>query len=97
MVRSCRNPIPSALQQEFQDIANQIVYRLRGLLHQGKLTAYYFTGDGCQAVSSEFWATTAADGTMVSGTYWLFGEPTQRIKRDRITRCSYCNRSWMPC
>ena len=65
------------MQQEFQDIANQVVNRLRALLHQRKLTAYYFTGDGRQAVSFTFWATTAADGTMVSGTYWPFGEPTQ--------------------
>jgi len=73
--------IPHALRHEFQDIVNQTVRRLRSLLHQGELTAYYFGGlfgDGRHAVSSGFWATTAADGVMESGTYWPFGKPTRR-------------------
>ncbi len=72
--------IPDALRHEFHDIVNQTVHRLRNLLHQGELTAYYFGGlfgDGRHAVSSGFWATTAADGVMESGTYWPFGKPTR--------------------
>jgi hypothetical protein len=72
--------IPDALRHEFSDIVNQTVHRLRNLLHQGELTAYYFGGlfgDGRHAVSSGFWATTAADGVMESGTYWPFGKPTR--------------------
>jgi hypothetical protein len=70
--------IPDALCHEFQDIINQTVHLLRNLLHQGELTAYYFSGlfgDGRHAVSSGFWATTAADGVMESGTYWPIGRP----------------------
>ena len=72
--------IPHALRNEFQDIANQTVHRLRNLLHQSELTAYYFDGlfgDGSHAVSSGFWATTVADGAMEAGTYWPYGKPTQ--------------------
>jgi hypothetical protein len=72
--------IPDALRLEFQAIVNQTVHRLRNLLHQSELTAYYFGGlfgNGRHAVSSGFWATTAADGAMESGTYWPFGKPTR--------------------
>ena len=75
--------IPDALRHEFQDIVNQTVHRLRNLLHQGKLTAYYFGGlfgDGRHAVSSGFWATTAADGVMESGIYWPFGKPPRSFE-----------------
>jgi hypothetical protein len=59
--------IPDALRHEFRDIVNQTVHRLRNLLHQGELTAYYFGGlfgDARHAVFSGFWATTAADVVM---------------------------------
>src|SRR5207247_3988559 len=35
-------PIPDSLQHEFQDIVNQTVHRLRNVLQQAKLKAYYF-------------------------------------------------------
>jgi hypothetical protein len=76
--------IPDALRHEFNDIVNQTVQRLRNLLHQSELTAYYFGGPfggGRHAVPSEFWATTEADGAMESGTYWPFGKPTRWTER----------------
>ncbi len=71
--------IPDPLRHEFCEIVNQTVHRLRNLLHQSKLTAYYFGGPfggGRRAVPSSFWATTEANGAMESGTYWPFGRPT---------------------
>jgi hypothetical protein len=69
-------PLPDALVPEFADIINETVHRLRNLLHQSTLKAYYFTDDGRNAFPREFWATTAADGVLEMGTYWPFGHPT---------------------
>jgi hypothetical protein len=63
------------LRHEFQDIVNQTVHRLRNVLHQEKLKAYYFDDSGCHPVSAEFWATAHADGVIESGSYWPFGRP----------------------
>jgi hypothetical protein len=57
--------------REFQDILNQTVRRLRNLLHQGKLNAYYFEDLGRVFVSPHFWATTDANGVMEVGIYGL--------------------------
>jgi hypothetical protein len=67
--------IPDALRHEFQDIVNQTVHRLRNVLHQEKLKAYYFDDSGCHPLSPEFWATAHADGVIESGSYWPFGRP----------------------
>jgi hypothetical protein len=69
--------VPYAWRRAFEEIAKETVHRLRGLLHQGKLTAYYFREDGCHPVSREFWATAEADGAIESGTYWPWGRPTR--------------------
>jgi hypothetical protein len=52
--------IPAAWQddmwrQEFEDIWSQTARRLRNVLHQGTLKAYYFRDDGCHDVSRKFW------------------------------------------
>ena len=57
--------------REFQDILNQTVHRLRNLLHQGNLNAYYFEDLGRVSVSPHFWATTDANGVMEVGIYGL--------------------------
>jgi hypothetical protein len=75
--------IPDAMRHDFQDIVDQTVHRLRNLLHQSELTAYYFGGlfgDGRYAVSSGFWATAQADGVMESGIYWPFGRPPRSFE-----------------
>jgi hypothetical protein len=77
MARGLSQPeVPHAKWQAFKEIANETVHSLRNLLHQGKLTAYYFREDGCHPVSREFWATADADGVIESGTYWPWGKPT---------------------
>jgi hypothetical protein len=60
---------PPELQHEFQDILNQTVQRLRNLLHQSKLNAFYFKNFGRVSVSPHFWATTGANGVMEVGIY----------------------------
>ena len=73
--------VPDALRHELQGIVIETVHRLRNLLHQGKLTTYYFGDNGCRSVSLEFWATAHADGVIKSGTYWPFGKPTRWYER----------------
>jgi hypothetical protein len=73
--------VPDALRHELQGIVIETVHRLRNLLHQGKLTTYYFGDNGCRSVSLEFWATAHADGVIESGTYWPFGKPTRWYER----------------
>jgi hypothetical protein len=79
LARALSSPpvIPDALRHEFQDIVNQTVHRLRNVLHQEKLKAYYFDNTGCHPVSAKFWATAHADGVIESGSYWPFGRPTR--------------------
>ena len=72
-----RPVFPAALEPEAKDMLNQVVQRLRNLLHQGTLVAYYFENDGRKSVSRDFWATAQADGVMESGTYWPFGKPAR--------------------
>jgi hypothetical protein len=67
--------LPDEVRRPFEEIAGQTVPRLRNLLNQGKLKAYYFENDGRHSVSREFWATAQADGVIESGTYWPFGKP----------------------
>jgi hypothetical protein len=81
-VRSLSYPqLPEDFRQAFEEIAGPTVRRLRNFLNQGKLTAYYFTGDGCHSLAREFWATTQANGVIESGTYWPAGRPTQWYDR----------------
>jgi hypothetical protein len=71
--------------EEWRQIATQTVHRLRNLLHQGKLNAYYFDNDGRHSVLRDFWATAQAGGVLESGLYWPFGRPS----RDFEMRPSY--------
>jgi hypothetical protein len=75
----CGQPLFSkGLLQQFADVFTATEHRLRNLLHQGILTAYYFSGlfhPDRHAVAREFWATTEADGVLISGTYLPFGRP----------------------
>jgi hypothetical protein len=87
-VRAFSQPqVPDAL----KEIAIQAVRQLRNLLHQGKLHGYYFGHGGRHSVSRDFWATAEADGALES-TGRSVGQPDS-MSRDRITRCSCCNRS----
>jgi hypothetical protein len=72
---------PEDFRQAFEEIAGPTVRRLRNFLHQGKLTAYYFTDDGRHSISHRFWATAQAQGVIELGTYWPFGEPTRWYDR----------------
>ncbi|NEK15691.1 hypothetical protein [Rhizobium leguminosarum] len=64
--------------QQGQEVALAAVRKLRSLLFDGKLTAYYnqpiFGGMG--KIPSHFWLGDSADGTIVSGRYWPFGPNT---------------------
>jgi hypothetical protein len=75
-VRAFSQPhVASAWRHAFDEIANQTVHRLRNLLHQGTLNAYYFADEGSHCIPHEFWATENADGVIESGTYWPYGRP----------------------
>jgi hypothetical protein len=62
---------------EWWQIANQTVHRLRNLLLQGELHADYFDAFGRHSVPREFWATPQADGVLESGMYWPFGQASR--------------------
>jgi hypothetical protein len=69
--------ISQGLRQQVLDLLTKTEHRLRNFLHQGALTTYYFGGlfdQGRHAVAPEFWATTEADGVLMSGSYWPFGK-----------------------
>jgi hypothetical protein len=79
-VRAFSQPqIPRVWQDAFEKIARQTVERLRNLLHQGKLNAYYFYC-GRHAVPCEFWATAPADGVLESGCYSPSGPQTRTLE-----------------
>jgi hypothetical protein len=66
------------LRQQFVHLLTEAEHRLRNLLHQGALMAFYFGGlfdQGRHAVDREFWATPEADGVLMSGSYWPFSKP----------------------
>lgn len=65
-----RSPVLNTLQREFKNIVSQTEHRLRNLLHQGKLNAYYFDADDCHAVPQALWATAHANGALVAGTFY---------------------------
>jgi hypothetical protein len=67
--------------EEWWQIANETVRRLRSLLHQGQLNADYFDNHSRHTVPREFWATTQADGVLESGVYWPFGKPSRLYER----------------
>jgi hypothetical protein len=62
---------------KFEDIWSQTAHRLRNLLHQATIKAYYFDNSGRQVVERNFWPTHAADGVLETGIYWPFGKPTR--------------------
>lgn len=69
-----------AWRYQFADIWTQTAHRLRNLLHQHLIKAYYFDRNDRQAVTSNFWSTAAADGVLEIGTpYWPFGESKDRF------------------
>jgi hypothetical protein len=75
-----QSEIPPALQddnwrREFLHLLTQTANRLRNLLHQGTIKAYYFDNNGRQALGVDFWLTSAADGVLELGTYLPFGRP----------------------
>jgi hypothetical protein len=71
--------ISENLQQQFTEILISTEHRLRNLLYQVvPLSAYYFHGIFGQArhvIAREFWPTEEADGVLISGRYWPFGQP----------------------
>jgi hypothetical protein len=76
-VRAFSQPqVSDVWRRALEEIVSQTVHRLRNLLHQGTLKAYYFGNDGSNRVSREFWATANANGVIETGTYWPFGKPT---------------------
>jgi hypothetical protein len=70
--------ISEGLRQQVEDLLTQTEHRFRNFLDRGALTAYYFGWvfhQGRHPVAPEFWATTEADGVLMSGSYWPFGKP----------------------
>jgi hypothetical protein len=68
------------MQQVYAEIVPKIVNRLRNILHDKQLTAYYFGGlfsNGRSAVDHHFWATAEAGGVLESGMFFPFGGPTR--------------------
>jgi hypothetical protein len=66
--------------QQVADIVPKIVNRLRNILHDKRLTAYYFGSlfsEGRSAVNHNFWATAEAEGVLESGMFFPFGKPTR--------------------
>jgi len=66
--------------EQWREIENETVHRLRSLLHQGELKADYFDTYGRHSVPREFWATTQADRVLESGMYWPFGQPSRVLE-----------------
>jgi hypothetical protein len=73
--------IPGVSRHAWENIVSQTVHRLRNLLHQGKLNAYYFDEYGSHTVRRDSWVTTETNGVLESGTYWPFGEPSRVYER----------------
>jgi hypothetical protein len=73
--------IPGVSRHAWENIVSQTVHRLRNLLHQGKLNAYYFDEYGSHIVRRDSWVTTETNGVLESGTYWPFGEPSRVYER----------------
>jgi Bacterial regulatory proteins, gntR family len=70
--------VSEGLRRQAVDLLTQTEHRFRNFLDQGAFTAFYFGGlfdEGRHAVAREFWATTEADGVLMSGSYWPFGKP----------------------
>jgi hypothetical protein len=80
LARALASPpsISEILRQQIADVLIKTEHRLRSFLHQRVATAYYFGGlfgQGRHAVADEFWATTEADGMLLSGIIWPLGKP----------------------
>lgn len=69
--------IPGVSRDAWQNIRSQTVHRLRNLLHQGKLNAYYFDDYGSHTVRRNSWVTTETDSVLNFGTYWPYGVPSR--------------------
>jgi hypothetical protein len=73
--------VPGVSRDAWENIVSQTVHRLRNLLHQGKLNAYYFDEYGSHIVRRDLWVTTETDGVLESGTYWPFGKQSRVHER----------------
>jgi hypothetical protein len=73
--------IPGVSRDAWENIVSQTVHRLRNILHQGKLNAYYFDEYGSHIVRRDSWVTTETNGVLESGTYWPFGKPSRVYER----------------
>jgi hypothetical protein len=76
--------ISSEMQQVMADMVMKTTHRLRNLLYEGRLSAYYFGGlfsSGRSSVPSEFWATEEANGVLESGSYFPFGRPSRSFEQ----------------
>ena len=75
--------ISPEMQQVYAEIVPKIVNRLRNILHDKQLTAYYFGGlfsEGRSAVNHNFWATAEAEGVLESGMFFPFGKPARSFE-----------------
>ena len=75
--------ISPEMQQMYATIVPKIVNRLRNILHDKQLTAYYFGGlfsNGPSAVDHDFCATAEAEGVLESGMFFPFGKPTHSFE-----------------
>ena len=71
------------MQKVYAEIVPKIVNRLRNILHDKQLTAYYFGGlfsEGRSAVNHNFWATAEAEGVLESGMFFPFGKPARSFE-----------------
>jgi hypothetical protein len=76
--------ISEGLRQRIENVFTQTEHRLRTFLHRDTLSVYYFGtlfDQGRQTAPPAFWATTEADGALLSGTYWPFGRPRTRYEQ----------------
>lgn len=81
-------PPPPDIDRPLTDLLIRAERRLRNLLHQGRVEAVYSGLRGKEAVPAEYWATTAADGTLLTSEYAPFG-PVERsgfVPAGRIVR-----------
>jgi hypothetical protein len=73
--------IPGVSRDAWENIVTLTVHRLRNLLHQGRLDAYYFDEYGSHIVRRDSWVTPKTNGVLESGTYWPFGVPSRVYER----------------
>lgn len=72
---SAYKPQAQVLPAEEEKQIFEVLHRLRSMLYEEKLAALYPSpfGGGLTSISSSFWLSDDADGTLASGRYWPFG------------------------